>query len=141
MKHVYCSQCGTRLTILRKALPKFGRIINLVDPHVCLAEPIEYDLTPIDIPVFEVTVKEGEEIPHGLRLGPFRDDGYSNKSVQKLNKRQPPSIGTDDLKDRRKVEDVKSEVSSTAPRTLLDSIKVMHNTTPARDRGNEPEEE
>lgn len=124
MKHVYCSQCGTRLTISRKALPKLGRIINLIDPHVCLAEPIEYDLTPIEIPAFKVTVKEDE-----------------NKSVQNLNKHQPPSIGTDDLKDRRKVEDVKSEASSTAPRTLLDSIKVMHNTTPARDIGNEPKEE
>jgi hypothetical protein len=55
--------------------------------------------------------------------------------VQKLNKLQPFSggFGIDSLADRRK-----EDKSSSAPRTLFDSIQSMHNTTPANDIKNEP---
>lgn len=124
MKVVYCSNCGTRLAITRKALPKYGRIIDLIQPHVCLAEPIEFDLTPVDVPTF--TGSSG------------KDDG---KFVQKLNELFPLSTSTDNLKDRRKTENIKSEPSSSAPRTLLSNMKAMHNTTPVHDVGDEPKEE
>ena len=119
MKCVYCSNCGLRLAIIRKALPKYGRIIDLIEPHKCLDEPVEFDLTPIDVSV------------------PSVDSGSKNAFVQKLNELQPSSIGTENLTDRRKTEDIKGD-SSSAPRTLLDNIKSMHNTTPVNDMSDEP---
>lgn len=120
MKVVYCSNCGTRLAVTRKALPKYGRIIDLIEPHVCLDEPVEFDLTPIDVSVPNI-VKEG-----------------GNKFVQKLNGLQPFSggFGIDSLADRRK-----EDKSSSAPQTLFDSIQSMRNTTPAHDIESGPEEE
>lgn len=119
MKRVYCANCGTRLAVTRKALPKYGRIIDLIEPHVCLDEPVEFDLTPIDVSVPSMVGEGG------------------NKFVQKLNELFPLSIDADSLMDRRKTEDIKGE-SSSAPRTLLDSVKAMHNTTPVHDMSNEP---
>ena len=121
MKCVYCENCGRRLAITRKALPKYGRIIDLVEFHECSEEPVEIDLAPADVPVFAKVAKEGKD-----------------KFVQNLNKLQPPSIDTEGFKDRRDVKDVKSESSSSAPRTLLDTVKSMHNTTPVHDMSNEP---
>jgi len=130
MKYVYCSNCGLRLAIIRKALPKYGRIIDLIEPHECLDEPVEFDLTPVEVPAFV-------SMPDDL----LEEGG--NKFVQKLNKLQPqPSIpNMDSTGDKRKPEHIKSETSSTAPRTLLDSIRVLDNTTPANDVRNEPREE
>ncbi len=119
MKCVYCSNCGLRLAVIRKALPKYGRIIDLIEPHKCLDEPVEFDLTPIDVSV------------------PSVNSGNKNAFVQKLNELQPSSIGTENLTDRRKTEDIKGD-SSSAPRTLLDNIKSMHNTTPVNDMSDEP---
>ena len=135
MKCVYCSNCGTRLTLTRKALPKYGRIIDLIEPHECPDEPVEFDLTPVDVPAFEVTAEGGKgkfvqnlnilNIPHDIHLGPFQnDDGH-----------------IDNPGDRRKTEDIKSETSSTAPRTLLDNMRGMPGSTPAHDIENEPKEE
>ena len=52
-----------------------------------------------------------------------------------LNGLQPHTEGAGD---RRNPEHIKSEASSTAPRTLLDSVKSMHNTTPVNDMSNKP---
>ena len=60
--------------------------------------------------------------------------------VQNLNGLLSSPTGTDNLMDRRKAENVKGE-SSSAPRTLLDNVKAMHNTTPANDVRSEPEGE
>lgn len=135
MKCIYCAKCGTRLTLTRKALPKYGRIINLVKPHECPDEPVEFDLSPVDVPTFAEPVKEGDDkfvqnlnrldVPHDLRVGPFQgDDGH---------------IGNPG--DRRDIADVKSETSSSAPRTLLDNMKAMHPTAPVHGIKDEPKEE
>jgi hypothetical protein len=124
MKVVYCSKCGTRLAITRKALPKYGRIIDIVEYHKCPDEPVEFNLTPINVPAFSVVPKEGDD-----------------KFVQNLNRLQPPPIATEGLKDRRNPENIKTEPSSSAPRTLLDNMKAIHNTTPAHDIGDGPKEE
>jgi hypothetical protein len=113
------------LAITRRALPKYGRIIDIVEPHECPEEPVEIDLTPVDVPTFV-------NVPDDLDKDTF---------VQNLNGLSPPTIGTNDLKDRRKIENVKDGTSSSAPRTLLDSVKAMHNTTPVRDIKDEPKEE
>lgn len=109
-KFIYCSNCGTKLEIKRKALKNFGRIIDLVDPHTCTEEPQELDLTltPVDLPA-------GDE-----------------KFVQKLNELKPSlGVSTMDLKDRRKAEFVKS----TAPASILQNIKSQTNTVPERELG------
>ena len=103
MKVVYCAKCGTRLAVSRKALPKYGKIIDIVEYHECSDEPVEIDLTPVSVPVMS---KETEE---------------NNKFVQNLDK----LIG-----DKRDKSDIRVEKSSTAPQTLLDSISSFPNSTP-----------
>lgn len=126
MKVVYCANCGMRLNVLRKAMPKFAKIIDIVEHHECLDEPVEIDMTPVDIPPFDMKEEEGK-----------------NKFVQKLDDLQAkPVVGalsTADLRDRRNPEQVKSDIDSTAPNSVLGQIKSMQNTVPAGDIAKEPE--
>ena len=122
-KLFYCSNCGLRLKVYRKALPKYGRILELVTPHECSEEPVEFDLTPLDMPL---SVPEDKD----------------NKFVKKLNKLSPrdyskPPLSFDDpiLRDRRPADQVKSS----APESLKNYMKNMLPTTPANDISNEPE--
>ena len=121
MKVVYCSNCGTRLNIMRKALPKLGKIIDIVEYHSCPDEPVELDLTPVDIPSF--VESEG-----------------NNKFVLQLNELQPQSIlgaiGADVLQDKRAPEHVKS----TAPATLNGIIESIRPSTPVHELIEEPED-
>jgi hypothetical protein len=119
-KFVYCENCGRKLTISRKALPQYARIIDLVEYHECYDEPVDIDLTPTTIPV----VGEKKE-----------------KFVKKLNDLRPSAIKMD-LRDRRPVEQVKQ--ASTAPSSVLDQIQSMQNSNPAHpliDHDSEPEPE
>ena len=109
MKFVYCSNCGTRLSISRRALPKYSTIIDVVEYHKCPPTPIEIDLTPTDIPIFKET--KGKD-----------------KFVQLLNGLSPlcspELIGTNNLRDRR-FERGDPEIKSTAPesvRSIIDKI-------------------
>lgn len=126
MKVVYCANCGMRLNVLRKAMPKYAKIIDIVEYHECLDEPVEFDLTPVDIPPFDSKEEEGKD-----------------KFVQKLNNLQTKStigaLSTADLKDRRRTEEVRSDIDSTAPNSVLGQIKSMQNTTPANDISKEPD--
>ena len=114
MKIAYCSNCGMRLNIMRKALPKFGTIIDVIEYHECSDEMQELDLTPVNIPQFTPT--EGKK-----------------KFVEKLNDLKPHglvgSVSTMDLRDRR----VEQFVKSSAPPTVLDQIKSMTPSTPEGD--------
>lgn len=114
MKVVYCANCGTKLAISRKALPKYGKIIDIVEYHVCPDEPIPLDLTPNEVPPF-VEVKE------------------KNKFVQNLNDLKSQSIlgtiGTNSLRDRRE----EAPVKSLAPSAILDSINNSLHTPLAHD--------
>ena len=100
MQPIYCANCGTRLNIARKALPQFGTIINIAEFHECLDEPIELDLTPIDLPEFKMT--EGKD-----------------KFIKNVDDLIRPSTTTEDLRDRRETSDVKS----TAPDNILEHMK------------------
>jgi len=123
MKVVYCANCGTRLNIMRKALPKFGVIIDVVEYHKCPKETVPFDLKEVDIPAFA------------------KSDG-KNKFVEKLNELAPKSIlatmGSDDLRDRRDVKDVKETEKSSAPDGLLGMIDNLQGSEPASDPGKEP---
>ena len=116
-KLYYCSNCGLRLYPYRKAVKSLGRIIDLIEPHECTEEPVEFDLAPLDLPTVE-------------------PDGEKNKFVKKLNDLSPPSSLNFDkgLRDRRPTEQVKSS----APESLIKHIKGMNPTTPAHDVSNEP---
>jgi len=122
MKIVYCANCGTRLNISRKALPKFGVIVDIVEYHECPDVPVEFDLKPVDIPTF--VEKKGK-----------------NKFVQKLNDLSPaPSgvsgvfggVSSNDLRDRRFESESVSDVKSTAPSGLADIFKEFEPSSPSR---------
>lgn len=114
-KHVYCSNCGTRLEITRKALKDYGRIIDLIEAHECPDEPVDLDLSPSEVPI----KKEVE-----------------GKFVQKLNDlKQSPQVSTMDLRDRRK----ESEVKTTAPASIIEQMKQAAPSVPTNEIGGEPE--
>ena len=124
MKIVYCSECGTRLNVMRKAMPKYGAVINVVEYHDCPDEPVELDLTPVDIPTFDP--------PEG-----------KDQFVQKLNKLSPLTtsgdVSTEDLRDRRGREHIKDDSVSSAPKDLLDNMDSMQHSTPENEPNGEPE--
>jgi hypothetical protein len=104
MKVVYCANCGTALPIKRKAMPKYGMIVDLVQHHTC-TEDAQFNFTPNPVPAYVDKTKE--------------------KFVQILNELQPPSLTTEDLRDRREAAFVKSDIDSTAPVGVLDQMKGM----------------
>ena len=118
MKVVYCSECGTKLNITRKALKGYCTIIDLIPPHECPEEPIDLDLTP-------------QEVPVDTRAG----EGKFVKNLNDLSLR--PSVSTLDLRDRRKEVDIKSS----APSSVIQQMKQMQNSTPAKDLIDIPKEE
>lgn len=108
MKEVYCAKCGMKLSVIRKAIPGYGRIISIVESHDCADEPIEIDLTPIDIPTVD-------------------ESSGKNKFIQGLNKLKPSTVNhIEPLCDRRSPDMVKS----IAPTSIIDQLKTMQNSTP-----------
>jgi len=102
MKLVYCSNCGKALPIRRKAMPKFAKILDIIDPHEC-SENLEMpELTPTNVPM-----REG-------------------KLEKELNKMSPkPSVygvSTDNLRDRRIGAVDLREQTNNAPKSILDSL-------------------
>lgn len=115
-KFIYCSQCGLKSNVTRKAIAGYGRIIDLVDPHVCAEVPADLDLTPTEIP---------------------REAG-DRKFVKNLNGLDKPGeVSTFDLRDRRQESDVKT----TAPISVLDHLKTAGGSHPEGDINQEPTEE
>jgi hypothetical protein len=118
MRNFYCSQCGKHLTTFRKALPSHGTVIDLIDPHECSEEPVDFDLTPLNVPTFN----------------PEKGD---KKFVQKLNELTPKKLNTffeNDLKDRR------DEIPSSAPPNVLGILKSLQNSIPDKIISPESEE-
>lgn len=99
-KQYFCSKCHLELTVTRKALKEYGRIVELVEPHECSDEvhEIKFDSRP---------------------LNTF-DTSYKDKIDQNLI-----NLGIEPG-DRRSLADVKS----TAPSSLLDKIKTLSNSIP-----------
>lgn len=128
-KIVYCSECGTTIQIMRKAMPRFGRIIDLIEPHICLEIPIKIDLKVNPVPMF-VQEPKGKfvQILNDLQPGPgvWPEPGGFPEAGQSV---PPGTIGTDDLRDRRDTGSIKS----TAPRSILSGVKSLDNTTPTHD--------
>jgi hypothetical protein len=108
--NLYCSECGLRLTLFRKSMaPKYNIIIDVVVPHVCLDEPVMPDLKPDPLPIMSPTEPNG-------------------KFVQKLNDLKPRSLKPLDIEDpsigdKRPSEYTRSELSTSAPKSVLEAIK------------------
>ena len=123
MKSIYCANCGMQLPLFRKALPHYMRIIDMVEPHICLDEPVEFDLTPVDIPTMTI--------------------GEDNMFVQKLNELPIPSGRGGDLRSK---EHVRDEIKSTAPGGVLGLVQTEDSkaddprTIPSRIGSGEPDE-
>jgi hypothetical protein len=117
MKFVYCANCGKKLAIYRKALPKFATIIDIVEHHECGEEVANLDLNPQQVPT-------------------FNQDPSKNRFVSKLDTMNPMEtvraavggVDTNTLRDRRF--DKEPETKSTAPDGVLDMIKSMSTSEP-----------
>lgn len=121
MKAVYCSTCGTKSLVIRRAVPSHNVIVDLVAPHICTETPVDFDFRPIPPQVVEI---DGE-------------------FVQKLNKleRGTNQIDSISLRDRRSVEHVKSDVSSMAPTGILDQMKNLIGSESSNSTEKDPGEE
>lgn len=132
---LYCGYCGAQLHLTRKALPKLGLIVDIVDYHECFAEPVPFDTSKVEkfIPV------EGKDLfKQGLdKIEPPRSGRAEAASFTTRNERRPSMQGTDDLRDRRF--DAEKEVKSTAPNSIADQIRQMQNSIPAREVSEIPE--
>jgi len=122
----FCSNCGKKLDVKPKAIPRAGIVISLVQYHECSSE------------VQEFTVDLGAPILADAVAG-------KDKFVQSLNRLKPLGmISTNELRDRRFEKD-DNEVKSTAPNMVREMLNRMMPTTPAHDisnlGGNKPESE
>jgi len=117
MKFIYCANCGQRQPLFRKALPAYGRIIDLIEPHECTEEVQEFDLEPLDVPVVAI---KGD-----------------NKFVQKLDDLPGDPRGVQ-LTDQRPG---REELKSSAPPSLSGLVDSQPHTTPEGNVGEEPENE
>ena len=70
IKTVYCANCGTRLNVSRKALPKYGKIIDIVEYHECPEDFVELELTQIDVPKFSEVEGKNEFVQNLNDLNP-----------------------------------------------------------------------
>jgi hypothetical protein len=118
MRFVYCSECGKKIEVMRKALPKFGAIIDIIEPHECSEEPIELDLKQTAIPTFDTSPKKGKFVQKLNDLSP-----------SKVNQGIVGSISSEDLRDRRFESEEKKVEKSTAPKSVLEMIKEFDNTS------------
>jgi hypothetical protein len=113
MKYIYCSQCNFKSPVIRKAMPKYATIIDVVEPHDCTKEAWPLDLTETPITQFVDRQKE-------------------QKSVQKLNDLSRPEGSTlfdHDLRDRR---DEPKQVT-TAPPGALGMLRSGEPSSPSHD--------
>lgn len=105
-KQYYCSYCGTKLIVTRKALPNKGYIIELVEPHDCDERNVE-NITDAAKPV-----------------------SPDIREMQIMSKVPPPededNFPTPEFRDRRDKKDIKS----TAPFNVLTQLDPNRTSSP-----------
>jgi hypothetical protein len=124
---IYCANCGLSLKLIRKALPKYATIVDLVAYHECLEEPVEIDLKavhnePLSVPGKDKFVKK------------LSDLGSTVTAI-------PGGISTEDLRDRRFERGSDEQAKSTAPLAVLDHVKTAVNSAPVHELVENPESE
>ena len=102
---VYCSHCGLALSVIRRALARYGVIIEVINPHVC--GPVhEPSLNPNPVPTFS-------------------DGGKFDQKIIDLS-RKPPVPQEIEPGDRRPNDQIKQTTTdSSAPLALLNRFKQM----------------
>ena len=117
---LYCSGCGLLLKVTRKALPKYGTILDLVEPHTCL-----------EVPVDPASIIEAPSIGEIPKFVSSLNDLKPSPSNNLREPRRSSMLGTDDLRDMRF--DQQDKRPSTAPSSVLDQIKQMGNSIPSHE--------
>jgi len=125
--NIYCANCGLKLHLVRRAVPKYGTVVNIVLYHKCLDLPISYedDILADKIEGADKFVQSLNELCKPFVVSP---------SPSKPSR----SFGTDDLRDRRFEKD---EVKSTAPSSILDLINKPQPSSPRGSFNLNPEED
>lgn len=126
MKVVYCANCGKRLNLMRKALPKYATIIDIVEFHECSSIPVDPDLTPVDIPQWNPTKDKNQFVSKINDLSPATD------FHRQVTKAVFDGVSTANLRDRRFETSNEPPQKSSAPPSILSIIKGMDNTNPER---------
>ena len=106
-KHYYCSVCGIELVYSRKAVPKKGLVLDLIQPHEC----------------------EGYSVRSNVDEKPTVEDVLRDtKDVQKIVEKEVEGTGFFRRNFNSNLSDKREEVrTSTAPRSLLENIHGMQN--------------
>lgn len=117
----YCSNCGIQLKHTRKAIPKFGTIIDLIEPHKCLEVPVD----PAQVIIQPSLTLESQKFVESLNKLKLTREEIKEKSP-----RSSSMIDTTNLRDRRFE---KEESISTAPSIILSQIKQLNGSIPAHD--------
>jgi len=130
---LFCGNCGKQLHLTRKALPKLGVIVDIVDYHECTEELIPFDTSKIEK---FVPVEGKDKFVQSLNgLEPPCAGRVDEAPFVARAERRPSMQGTDDLCDRR----FDTETKSTAPLSVVDQIRQMSNSIPAREASEIPE--
>jgi hypothetical protein len=98
----------------RKALPKYASIVELVEPHTCLPQAIDFDLSPSEVPVYTPKAPVDNLPKFGM-------------------------ASTSNLRDRRFESD--SDIKSVAPESIRSMIDSMANSQPSKPLTDLPEGE
>ena len=132
MRYVFCAQCGTKIEVLRKAVPALGKVFDIIRPHNCKEATNE---EPADETMQKMVRNEKAAPPN---LDKIFD---SFKYVQKLNDLEPVKNDPvmEDQSDKRSKDHLRKELPvSTAPPNLLRNIANIPHTSPAGDINEEP---
>lgn len=109
MKFVYCSECGKVSHIFRKAMPGYNLVVDMVQPHVCTDEPVQFDPKPDP-------------------LAPHIPEDKKGKFAKRLDNMQPMRTAfpleenQKELRDRRGELPREPEKTTTAPQGVLDGL-------------------
>jgi hypothetical protein len=125
----FCANCGQRLTLIRKAVPSKGIIINLIQCHKCpdeLPADIKFDFDQPTEPAME-GMDQCVQSLNALKQ-PSHAPSFTKQNAEE-GRRSFSGVGTDNLRDRR----FDTGTKSTAPSTVLEQIKAMSNSIPSNE--------
>lgn len=101
----YCSNCGIRLTITKRALPKFSTVIDIVEYHTCPSQKVPFDLSPNPSPAYLPQTDKRKFVEELDEIEPLGINELNEKIIE--------------LRDRRP----DSQVKTTAPPGILRHLK------------------
>lgn len=144
-KQFFCALCGTKLEVIRKAIPQRGIIVNLVEPHVCSKTTKDvFDVIGVEIERATSSVKTPsieqakEEIDKKRK---FNKMFAGFDFVQKINKAIEVETPAEPGDLRPKSNQREELVTSSAPTNVLSMASANAGTTqPAREDMEEPED-